>query len=192
MQRICNAKAKTEVPEGAVAEGFTTKGKLTKTIQTPRGAKEIYDPVQDEEIKTAFKRIYDKQYDGKISYYTEEDRKVLGDKNIDLLFRARDIHQADAMRLGCKRLLTFECGREVSSNRFHLPPDGKRCDADNNLGRDPNACEHKLFEVSYAGGETICIINGKTRPNAINYPTGFKTRAVDAKTKETNFYKTHT
>lgn len=39
---------------------FTTEGKPTKTIETPWGPREIYDPTQDEEVRAAFKRIYDK------------------------------------------------------------------------------------------------------------------------------------
>ena len=36
---------------------FTTEGKPTKTIETPWGQKEIYDPTQDEQVKAAFKKI---------------------------------------------------------------------------------------------------------------------------------------
>ncbi len=42
------------------ADSFTSDGKPTKTIETPWGLREVYDPTQDEQVRAAFKRIYDK------------------------------------------------------------------------------------------------------------------------------------
>ena len=44
--------------EQAEPKNFTTQGKPTKTFETPWGPKEIYDPVQDEEVRKAFERLY--------------------------------------------------------------------------------------------------------------------------------------
>ena len=37
---------------------FTTEGKPTKTIETPWGPREVYDPTQDEAVIEAFKNVY--------------------------------------------------------------------------------------------------------------------------------------
>ena len=39
------------------AENFTTQGKPTKTVQTPWGDKQVYDPTQDPEIIEAFEYV---------------------------------------------------------------------------------------------------------------------------------------
>ena len=50
-----------EVIETAVKQAeiqsFTTEGKPTKTIETPWGPREVYDPMQDSEVKQAFRQI---------------------------------------------------------------------------------------------------------------------------------------
>ncbi len=60
-------KVSAENSDPKLLETFTTKGKPTKTIETPLGARELYDPTQDEDVRKAFKRIYDRD-EGVVHY----------------------------------------------------------------------------------------------------------------------------
>ena len=48
------------VQSAAAATEFTTADKLTRTIETPWGPREVYDPAQDPQVKAAFERIYNR------------------------------------------------------------------------------------------------------------------------------------
>jgi len=63
---VDNAQATTETTVEKPVE-FSTIGKPTKTIETPWGPKEVYDPIQDEEVRAAFKRIFDRD-DGVVHF----------------------------------------------------------------------------------------------------------------------------
>lgn len=58
---VADARAQSQTQaETALPDEFTTEGKPTETISTPSGAREIYDPTQDDVVRAAFKRIYDR------------------------------------------------------------------------------------------------------------------------------------
>jgi len=86
-------------------ENFTTQGKPTKTVQTPWGEKEVYDPAQDPEIIEAFeyvKRTHQRY--GSIEKYDEL-------KTYDKLFETvRDIQYYDMGRTGCQEITRQACG----------------------------------------------------------------------------------
>ena len=86
------------------AENFTTQGKPTKTIQTPWGDKQLYDPTQDPEIIEAFEYVKNihKQY-GPNEKYDEL-------KRYDILFsQIRNIQYLDMGRLGCQDIRRPNC-----------------------------------------------------------------------------------
>ncbi|MEP1231672.1 MAG: hypothetical protein ABJG88_13450 [Litorimonas sp.] len=88
-------------------ENFTAKGKPTKTLSTPRGDQEVYDPTQDPEIRKLFRGIYDYNRDPNnidISY----DYRSSG----SIFFKVRQIQQLDLYRAGCKFLVVPHCGIE--------------------------------------------------------------------------------
>ena len=86
-------------------ENFTTQGKPTKTVQTPWGDKQVYDPTQDPEIIEAFeyvKRTH--QHYGSLEKYDEL-------KIYDELFETvRDIQYYDMGRTGCQEITRQACG----------------------------------------------------------------------------------
>lgn len=108
---------KTTIPS---LENFTTIGKPTKTIQTPNGPVEIYDPTQDQEVRAAFHVIYSRGdvTFGDISRFngaTSNNPEVLSRHGFPLGSRpsiptidavtlglARQTQYYDMMRLGCK------------------------------------------------------------------------------------------
>ena len=51
------AETKQQTPIPSLEE-FTTVGKPTRTIDTPMGPREVYDPAQDLEIQKAFNKFY--------------------------------------------------------------------------------------------------------------------------------------
>jgi len=54
---LASVEQKTEL---VATKTFSTEGKPTKTIETPWGPREVYDPVKDEVVRAAFKRIHDR------------------------------------------------------------------------------------------------------------------------------------
>lgn len=61
-----SSQAKTETqaeaPRPIAANEFTTKDKPTKTIETPWGPREIYDPAQDEEFRAIYRKWFDADF----------------------------------------------------------------------------------------------------------------------------------
>ncbi len=51
--------AETVSAETFTTETFTTEGKPTKTIETPWGPREIYDPAQDVAVMSSIEEIYE-------------------------------------------------------------------------------------------------------------------------------------
>jgi len=85
--------AQTENPDGIKNIKFSAKGKPTKTLETPNGDQEVYDPTQDPEIRKLFKEIYDH------------------------FSKARRVQQLDLFRAGCESLIVPECGIETKPNK---------------------------------------------------------------------------
>lgn len=97
-----DAAAEDAVAQSAAAvDGFTTVGKPTKTIETPWGPREVYDPAQDEEVSLAFKRLYSKGNE-------VADAKTSDDAI--LIYSARDKKIRSYLRAGCSRVFSKECG----------------------------------------------------------------------------------
>jgi len=75
---------------------FTTKGKPTKTIETPWGAREVYDPVQDPQINEIFQRWYAQ------NKYNYAEYETIDPQGFALLNHAGHIHEADYLKLKCE------------------------------------------------------------------------------------------
>ena len=94
---------------------FTTQGKPTKTIETPWGPYEVYDPAQDEEVLAAIEEIYnqgdttfgDLERNGRYGY--KNDFWAEPQETAKLIRRARRTHYYDMMRLGCRIPRTVPC-----------------------------------------------------------------------------------
>jgi hypothetical protein len=158
--------------DNLLAKEFTTVGKLTKTIETPWGAREIYDPVQDVLVRKAFESFYRKEYETAALYNSSEARRALGDKDVDLVFAAKNIHETDAMRLGCKILKNYNCGGNIFFHTHVNPERWKKCSYLKNLGKIRTECEKIFIQESYGTSQGACSINGKVRPDMARFPVG--------------------
>lgn len=86
-------------------ESFTTQGKPTKTIQTPWGDKQVYDPIQDAEVIAAY------EYVERIHKRYGPDKKYNELKTYEVLFNnIRRIQYYDKARLGCQFIKQPGCG----------------------------------------------------------------------------------
>gem|GEM_PF-4351449 len=95
------ARAKVKIPD---PDHFTTKGKPTKTIQTPNGPVRVYDPAKDPEVRAAFGRLYK---NGTHIVNENSLRFPLSDEAVVL--RARKKMYRDIVRQGCNVLMTADC-----------------------------------------------------------------------------------
>lgn len=83
---------------------FTTEGKSTKVIDTFGGPHEVYDPLQDADVRAAYERLFE---DGtKIVR-----RNTIGTESSDeaIVFFARDAYYKTIMAGGCNQLWTADC-----------------------------------------------------------------------------------
>ena len=101
-------ETKAEAPKSAAAEEFTTKGKPTKTIETPSGPKEVYDPLQDEEVKQAFADIYNQNDPNFRLVYCCKKSSYTGSAKI--LRRAMQEQINSYKALSCQTVRTSQCG----------------------------------------------------------------------------------
>ena len=116
---------------------FTTKGKPTKTIQTPNGPVEIYDPTQDPEVRAAFGRIYDNNnqiisttfFPQTYGYAHRDGNRVYGsDGQILLIARAkmaRSLINANACRAVIDATCTSKHVTRCNRNYNLISPDCK-------------------------------------------------------------------
>ena len=113
-------ETQAEVLKPTVAEEFTTKGKPTKTIETPWGPREVYDPAKDNVFKIAFEKVFLRgdvtfgdisRFNGTTSNNPEVLSKYDFPKGVTpsvptqdaiTLRLARQTQYYDMMRLGCK------------------------------------------------------------------------------------------
>ena len=87
-------------------ENFTTIGKPTQTVETPLGPKEIYDPVQDKDVRAAFKLGYDQNDPMFQPRYTSDPKYS---PQVYILKRAM-FEQVNAYEdLSCSRVETSDC-----------------------------------------------------------------------------------
>jgi len=111
-----------KLTEHATPAEFTTIGKPTKTIKTPNGPVEVYDPSQDSEVRAAFKKLYNKR----AKYFSRhpklrlcfshmdgwENRKFFHNKKnkklAEILAKAERAQTYDYMRAQCKGLSDYQ------------------------------------------------------------------------------------
>ena len=146
-------------------ETFTTAGKPTKTIETPWGPKEIYDPVQDNEIIQAYSKIKKQNYNSIKELYADGSSYDYANHDVELLFLAREIHHLDVMRSGCKRLISYECGTSRNGDVRLLK---NSCDVSSVLGHPRSACEGDFYSQkiqSRANGCALDLSDKVLQPN---------------------------
>jgi len=150
-----------ETPQTPVAEfdpdNFTTEG--TKTVETPWGPKEVYDPVQDVEVRAAFKWIYEENNSKASIYYTEDERKY---DYLPREYRAPSKLLKNAMfaqvyayqTLSCRRVETSDCNTSFSDYNCEL---GKSCN---------------YSTYSLGPGRWMCSVGGQHAHNISWFPIG--------------------
>ena len=113
--------AKVQIPS---PDHFTTKGKPTKTIQTPNGPVEIYDPTQDPEVRAAFDMLYNKR----AKFFSHHPKVVFHQSDLHtwewqpffkkngrarklgrILSMAERAQTYDYMRAGCQMQSDYQC-----------------------------------------------------------------------------------
>jgi len=112
-----NSSAKTDTNASSQgkppASEFTTEGKPTKTIETPWGTREIYDPRQDETFLDAVYEVYENENVTFGDLSRNLGLSTVAPKKLNLLENyvrnARRVHYYDLMRLGCKSIFEFPC-----------------------------------------------------------------------------------
>jgi len=123
---VDNAQATTETTAENPVE-FSTKGKPTKTIETPWGPREIYDPASDNFFAAAVAKIFNtgtftygdvSRYDGYsdqtawFNFYSQKEGLDSNNRekyshpnsNVEYVKRARFTSYYDLLRLGCKKI----------------------------------------------------------------------------------------
>ena len=150
-QKPETASRKSELSEVKIPslEEFTTVGKPTKTIQTPNGSVEIYDPAQDSAFIAAFS-IYRK------SGYSFDEEQILN-KRYRNNFGRRVI--LDHARAGCKVMTDSIC-QNHATYLFE-----KDCgDAHNFTKLELSKCETDNYRILLppgAVGIENCELNGQ-------------------------------
>ena len=111
--------AKVQIPD---PDHFTTKGKPTKTIQTPNGPVEIYDPTQDPEVRAAFERIYTQNNSNYLYGGGGPLNRQMGGIDIDqipetiradveVLYKALEGRRQQYLSLSCHIVSESDCGQ---------------------------------------------------------------------------------
>ena len=147
--------ALTETPET-----FTTVGKPTKTIETPWGPREVYDPAQDEEVRTAFLSVFTRgdvtfgdvsryngitpQYPNRLTSFRKYTEPQIENKpDARILKTARQIQYYDLLRLGCKDV------EELPNQKYGKLFFSEPCE-DSELGSDEmSVCEMNSYVVNH-------------------------------------------
>ena len=175
---IAETKQQTPIPS---LEEFTTVGKPTKTIETPNGPVEIYDPTQDPEVIEEISSIY-----GNI------DTIQPLDTTLSISSLARSIQALELHRKGCQIVLSSTCHpcimkRVTIRNPSNLGQTYKR---DVLLCDDQNFGNRKQFEID---GNTFigCQIGEKDVPQMTHpYDAKFIKKLVNSLKRDdfTKFY----
>jgi len=130
------AEAIAQLESGAEInpETFTTEGKPTKTIETPWGPREVYDPLQDKDVRTAFEYIYKQNSpEFRLVYISNSPRYTVAfnDKDSSFGVNAEILHKAmleqikSYENLSCEVLETSLCSTQFVCStlypcRYHL------------------------------------------------------------------------
>ena len=130
------------VKSAASDESFTAVGKSTKTIETPWGPRQVYDPSRDQIFRSIYRKWYDTEFKSidtmpvKPAY---PNTHYLAGSSSSYFNRAIRITQLDYMRHGCTSLVSSMC--YWATNVF-----SKDCGADSNFGSIIlSECENKSF-----------------------------------------------
>lgn len=144
----------------ATLENFTTVGKPTKTIETPWGPREVYDPAQDEEVRAAFLSVFKRgdvtfgdisryngitaQYPNRLTSFRKYTAPQIKNKpDARILKTARQIQYYDILRLGCKDI------EEFPNQKYGKLFFSKPCE-DSELGsKDMSVCEMSSYVVNH-------------------------------------------
>lgn len=166
-----------KLSESSDFDTFTTKGKPTKSLITPFGAQEIYDPEKDPDVKRAFDNVYNISYSSTEDYFLDKYKRIYADKDLKFLFQSREVHHRDVMRKGCKLLFSYECGAEYGAvpNQTNLPAD--TCKLDTFVGKQANNCEKAHYLKLYGNPANACEVNARVSLNIMRTPIGSRTTA---------------
>ena len=154
----CAAPAQTSQTENTkpietvtlpAAENFTTVGKPTKTIETPWGPREIYDPAKDEEFLYKTRDYFNNS--GSPSQTLSDVKQIYESEfQQSLLY--------DYGRIGCKRLTTAFCSRR-STDYFKEP-----CPENQNFGEPKlSQCETDNLKIVLPPAQVLvgkCMLHG--------------------------------
>ena len=135
---------------------FTTEGKPTKTIETPWGPREVYDPTQDEEVVTAFKKIYDSNKFGQALHELADNEHSLNAQYKILRF-AETAQLEGYFEHNCRLVKSSECGswyEQIENCKV-----GKR------------QCQ-KMIITRVPNNTNVCELGNKTLFNRNRHPIG--------------------
>ena len=153
--------AQTEIPET-----FTTVGKPTKTIETPWGPREIYDPGQDQAVVKAIRSLYelsDTSF-GEVARIvgfgnllrvgqsaSDADTYTSTDRYIKTIKTARRTHYYDMLRLGCRQAAEVPC--QYFGSFYFI----QKCPDSNFGSMHLTSCEQKNLTSDYTdiGGPIV-------------------------------------
>lgn len=94
------------VKSAVAVDSFTTVGKPTKTIETVRGPREIYDPLQDRAVFEAFERIYKRSF----AQTNNAETIQASEDDYIILNRALAARRATLQGGGCGTIKESQCG----------------------------------------------------------------------------------
>ena len=161
----CN-NAQTKSSEGIKDIKFSTKGKPTKTLVTPNGSQEVYDPTQDPEIRKLFREIYDHNRNPDNADVKYDYRRAG-----PIFTKAQAIQQNDLLRAGCVSLIV-----PVTTGVSTGPPKQfPVCEKVNWGSASFSACEKKNIDLNLIVQTIECVtpcisdLNGNPVPSINSY-----------------------
>ena len=98
-------ETQAEVLKPTAAEEFTTKDKPTKTIETPWGPREVYDPTQDKKVMSSFLRLYNIGDE-----IVEKQRGSTLSNDAEIVYAAREKKFKSLLENGCAFITSNQCG----------------------------------------------------------------------------------
>jgi len=102
----------TTIDYEAVPQNFAIESRPTKTLNTPWGEREVYDPAQDQEVLAAIEKIYKR---GDVFFGDVHKVSPRGPVKADSLYsvrlvrHARRIQDLDMARAGCRVIQSVPC-----------------------------------------------------------------------------------
>lgn len=130
---------------GELTSNFTIKGKPTKTIETPMGPREVYDPVHDKNVRSAFEKIYLSNKEGHLSYLIEQNKINPFYEPHQVLRTALMNQRKDYFNQGCLIIQESVCGSRYEEQTI--------C--------DDGQCIKKVI-IKSGNSSDVCSFNGET------------------------------